>query len=138
MVCVACTAGAPSHSDGADATAAGVGRGTRAGRTRTGEGLLQTLQKTQLPRQEPRDLVAWRVVLGPRRVAMGRTRQRPELGGGPGRIVPARGRVCFKPSEQHSRERDPGGSYPHGGGFASNPPDNVVGRDRRLVEFEGG
>ncbi len=51
------TAGAPPLCGGAAAKAAGVGRRTRAGRTRVGEGLLQTLQATQLPRQDARDRV---------------------------------------------------------------------------------
>ncbi len=38
--------------------AAGVGWRTRAGCTRGGEGLHQTLRTTQLPRQEPLDLVS--------------------------------------------------------------------------------
>ncbi len=56
-----CAAGAPSRSDGAAAQAVGVGWGTRAGRTRGGEGLLQTLQKTQLTRQEARNFITYTV-----------------------------------------------------------------------------
>ncbi len=50
--------GAPPLRGGGAARAAGVGWGTRAGRTRGGEGLPQTLQTTQLPRQDARDMGA--------------------------------------------------------------------------------
>ncbi len=48
----------PAASRWGGREAAGVGRGTRAGRTRVGEGLHQTRQTTQLPRQDACDAVA--------------------------------------------------------------------------------
>ncbi len=40
-------------------------------------------------------------LLGPRRYAVGRSRERPESGGGPRAGRTRGGRVCIKPSEQH-------------------------------------